>query len=72
MDVHIHSIHTDAAAHTQALSLSIHGSGTEMFIQFVRIRIRIHLLARRNLLWDILRLPSIRRAALCLYVNLML
>ena len=28
------------------------------------IRIRIHLLARRNLLWDILRLPSSRRAAL--------
>ena len=36
------------------------------------IRIRIHLLACRNLLWDILRLPSSRRAALGLYVILML
>ena len=32
----------------------------------------IHLLARRNLLWDILRLPSSRRAALGLYVILTL
>ena len=38
----------------------------------VRIRIRIHLLTRRNLLWDILRLPSSRRAALRLYVILTL
>ena len=30
----------------------------------IRIRMRIHLLERRNLLWDILRLPSSRRAAL--------
>ena len=30
--------------------------------------LRIHLLARRNLLWDIQRLPSSRRAALGLYV----
>ena len=30
----------------------------------IRIRIRIYLLARRNLLWDILRLPSSCRAAL--------
>ena len=36
----------------------------------IRIRIRIYLLARRNLLWDILRLPSSRRAALDLYVIL--
>ena len=36
------------------------------------IRIRIHLLARRNLLWDILRLLSSRRAALGLYVILTL
>ena len=36
------------------------------------IRIRIHLLARRNLLWDILRLPSSHRAALGLYVILTL
>ena len=36
----------------------------------IRKRIRIHLLARRNLLWDILKLPSSRRAALCLYVIL--
>ena len=35
-------------------------------------RRRIHLLARRNLLWDILRLPSSRRAALGLYVILTL
>ena len=38
----------------------------------IRIRIRIYLLARRNLLWDILRLPSSRRAALGLYVILTL
>ena len=38
----------------------------------LRIRIRIYLLARRNLLWDILRLPSSRRAALGLYVILTL
>ena len=38
----------------------------------IRIRIRIYLLARRNLLWDILRLPSSRRAALGLYVFLTL
>ena len=38
----------------------------------IRIRIRIYLLARRNLLWDILRLPSSRRAALSLYVILTL
>ena len=37
-----------------------------------RIRIRIYLLAGRNLLWDILRLPSSRRAALGLYVILTL
>ena len=36
------------------------------------IRIRIHLLARRNLLWDILRLLSSHRAALDLYVILTL
>ena len=36
------------------------------------IRIRIYLLARRNLLWDILRLPSSRRAALDLHVILTL
>ena len=35
----------------------------------IRIRIRIYLLARRNLLWDILRLPSSRRAALGLYMS---
>ena len=34
----------------------------------IRIRIRIYLLARRNLLWDVLRLPSSHRAALGLYV----
>ena len=34
------------------------------------LSIRIYLLARRNLLWDILRLPSSRRAALGLYVIL--
>ena len=34
--------------------------------------LRIYLLARRNLLWDILRLPSSRRAALGLYVILIL
>ena len=39
---------------------------------FIRIRIRIHLLARRNLLWDILRLLSSRRAALGLYAILTL
>ena len=38
----------------------------------IRIRIRIYLLAGRNLLWDILRLPSSRRAALGLYVILTL
>ena len=32
----------------------------------------IYLLARRNLLWDILRLPSSRRVALGLYVILTL
>ena len=37
-----------------------------------RIYLRIYLLARRNLLWDILRLPSSRRAALGLYVILTL
>ena len=41
-------------------------------IRRIRIRIRIYLLARRNLLWDILRLPSSRRAALGLYVILTL
>ena len=41
-------------------------------IRIRRIRIRIYLLARRNLLWDILRLPSSRRAALGLYVILTL
>ena len=35
-------------------------------------KVRIYLLARRNLLWDILRLPSNRRAALGLYVILTL
>ena len=34
----------------------------------IRIRIRIYLLTRSNLLWDILRLTSSRRAALGLYV----
>ena len=38
----------------------------------IRIRIRIHLLACRKLLWDILKLPSNRRAALGLYVILTL
>ena len=38
----------------------------------VTIRIRIYLLARRNLLWDILRLPSSCSAALGLYVILTL
>ena len=38
----------------------------------IRIRIRIYLLASRILLWDILRLPSSRRAALGLYVILTL
>ena len=37
--------------------------------KYIRIRIRIHLL---TLLWDILRLPSSRRAALGLYVILIL
>ena len=37
-------------------------------IRILRIRIK----ARRNLLWDILRLPSSRRAALGLYVILTL
>ena len=37
-----------------------------------RIRIRIYSLARRNLLWDILRLLSSRRAVLGLYVILTL
>ena len=37
-----------------------------------RLRIRIHWLARTNLLWDILRLPSSRRAALGLYFILTL
>ena len=36
------------------------------------IRRRIYLLAHRNLLWDILRLPSSHRAALGLHVNLTL
>ena len=46
---------------------------TSLFIRIrIRIRIRIYLLARRNLLWDILRLPSSRRAALGLYVILTL
>ena len=39
---------------------------------YIRIRIWIHLLARRNLLWDILRFSTSRRAALDLYVILML
>ena len=38
----------------------------------IRIRIRIYLLAHRNLLWDILRLLSSRRAALGIYVILTL
>ena len=37
-----------------------------------RIRFMTHLLAHRNLLWDILRLPSSCRAALGLYVILTL
>ena len=39
---------------------------------YYKVRIRIYLLARRNLLWDILRLLSSRRAALGLYVILTL
>ena len=38
----------------------------------IRIRIKIYLLAHRNLLWDILRLLSSHRAALGLYVILTL
>ena len=41
-------------------------------LRVIRLRIRIYLLARRNLLWDILRLPSSHRAALGLYVILTL
>ena len=41
-------------------------------IRRIRIKIRIHLLAHRILLWDILRLPSSRRGAVGLYVNLTL
>ena len=44
----------------------------EHCIMKIRIRIRIHLMARRNLLWDILRLLSNRRAALGLYIILTL
>ena len=39
---------------------------------FSQLSIRIYILARRNSLWDILRLPSSRRAALGLYVILTL
>ena len=49
---------------------SLHDDVTR--ITDIRIRIRIYLLARKNLLWDILRLPSSRRAALGLYVILTL
>ena len=45
--------------------------GIHWYLTF-EIRIRIYLLARRNLLWDILRLPSSRRAVLGLYVILTL
>ena len=47
-------------------------SSLRVFFLPTNIRIRIHLLARRNLLWDILRLPSSCRAALGLYVILTL
>ena len=52
--------------------------GYSCFYAFVQLpghsskTVRIHLLARRNLLWDILRLLSSRIAVLGLYVNLML
>ena len=42
------------------------------FFCFFFIRRRIYLLTGRNLLWDILRLPSSRRAAIDLYVILTL
>ena len=45
---------------------------TELRMRRRMRRMRIYLLARRNLLWDILRLPSSRRAALGLYVILTL
>ena len=44
----------------------------EQILSFHYLRIRIYLLARRNLLWDILRLPSSHRAALGLCVILTL
>ena len=45
-------------------------NSTGIFILYIRIR--IHLLASRNLLWDILRLPSSLRTALDLCVILTL
>ena len=51
---------------------SINNTVVVSLILRIRIRIRIYLLAGRNLLWDILRLPSSRRAALGLYVILTL
>ena len=43
-----------------------------LFFFYLFFFLRIYLLAHRNLLWDILRLPSSRRAALGLYVILTL
>ena len=45
---------------------------TIRFTLWCKDKVRIYLLACRNLLWDILRLPSSRRAALGLYVILTL
>ena len=53
----------------RALLLSSAGQAVQ---DIFRIRIRIYLLARRNLLWDILRLPSSSAAALGLYIYVIL
>ena len=70
--------HTDCSAVMQTviqmtgLFADSHTDDRTVVLAIIRIRIRIWLLARRNLLWDILRLPSSRRAALGLYVILTL
>ena len=63
---------TEISRTKRAHSPTIKCSSSINKLIFIRIRIRIYLLARRNLLWDILRLLSSRRAALGLYVILTL
>ena len=68
------NLHTSANGYFLSIVLwernsAVEGTHDTMTVRF-KEDLRIYLLARRNLLWDILRLPSSRRAALGLYVIL--